>query len=267
MTLVTKGFAQVNGGKIFYEVAGEGDAILFIHGLFLDSRLWDAQFHALAKTNKVIRFDLRGFGHSEITEESFANYDDIKALLEFLDVRKTHVVGLSLGALIALELAIVYPELVERLVLCSMKLSRNESSALQTSRQEFWTALQSGDISACIDLSEKMWLIGPDGLGHADKVTSALYREMSEDNFTKPRIKSKPIFLEEIDKKLEEIKVKTLIVNGELDFDDYIVAATELQQNIKDSKIVRFENAAHIVNVSQPELFNDTLKEFFSNAL
>ncbi|MUK89025.1 alpha/beta fold hydrolase [Ornithinibacillus sp. L9] len=115
MSNIEKGFVAVNGGNIYFEVAGEGEAILFLHGLFLDSRLWEDQFHEFAKTHKVIRLDLRGFGQTEITEEPFTNYEDLKGVLDYLNIDNVHVVGLSFGSLLALELAIVYPNLVDSL--------------------------------------------------------------------------------------------------------------------------------------------------------
>ncbi|RXJ00659.1 alpha/beta hydrolase [Anaerobacillus alkaliphilus] len=261
---ITKEFAEVNDGKLYYELSGEGEAILFIHGLFLDSKLWDKQFYEFSKTNKVIRLDLRGFGHTEITEKSFSNFDDLKALLEYLNIDKVHIVGLSLGSLIALEFALVYPEFVESLVLCSMKLSRDESPALQNARRDFWSAYQSGDMYTCVNLSEQLWLQGQGPAGITSAENRILYREMIESNLSKPKIKSKPIFLENIEKKLDDIKVRTLIVSGELDFEDYRLAAGELCEKIKGSEKISFEKSAHLMNLNEPVLFNRTIAEFIS---
>ena len=58
------GIASVNGTKLYYEQAGQGPTLVFIHGFSLDSRMWDDQFETFARDYHVIRYDLRGFGRS-----------------------------------------------------------------------------------------------------------------------------------------------------------------------------------------------------------
>jgi len=262
---LTKGFAKVNGGNIYYELAGEGEAILFLHGLFLDSRLWERQFNELSQSYKVIRLDLRGFGCTEITEEPFSNYDDIKALLDELEVEKVHVVGLSLGALMGVEFALVYPERVGSLTLCSLNLSREVSEEMQKARQEIWQALESGDIHKSTQLSEKAWLLGSANSSVVTEENRELYRNMLEHNLNMPKINRKPIFLTNTAEKLEEITAPTLIMYGALDFADYEKAASIIQERIPNSKKLRFEQSAHIMNLSEPELFTKKLHEFISS--
>ena len=61
---IETGYAEVNNTRLYYEVAGSGDAILLIHGNGGDRRHWDEQFEVFAKDYKVVRFDVRGFGKS-----------------------------------------------------------------------------------------------------------------------------------------------------------------------------------------------------------
>ena len=84
---VKSGYAEVNGTSLYYEVAGKGDPIVFIHGNFGDHRHWDFQFGPLSNNYKVVRYDLRGFGKSALpkSDESYNDWDDLKALLEFLE--------------------------------------------------------------------------------------------------------------------------------------------------------------------------------------
>lgn len=64
---VNSGFLEANGTRFYYEMAGEGEPLLLIHGFNLDNRMWDEQVAALAESYKVIRFDLRGFGKTPAT--------------------------------------------------------------------------------------------------------------------------------------------------------------------------------------------------------
>ena len=117
------GFADVNGTRLYYEVAGRGDAVVLVHGLCLDTRMWDAQFDVLADRYRVVRYDVRGFGKSAVpTVEAFRHADDLRALLDYVDAPAAHVVGLSMGGRIALHHALLYPEATRSLVLVDSAL-------------------------------------------------------------------------------------------------------------------------------------------------
>ena len=117
------GRVTVDGGSLFYEAAGAGDAIVFIHGGNLDHRMWDAQFVLLQRTHRVIRYDARGFGISSAVDRSFRAPDDLAALLRAHGIAKATLVGLSMGGGIAIDFALAYPDMVHRLVLASPSIT------------------------------------------------------------------------------------------------------------------------------------------------
>ena len=82
---VEKGFAQVNGTKLYYELSGTGEPVVLIHGNWGDRRHWDFQLSSLSKNYKVIRYDVRGYGKSALpkSEEPYNDYNDLKTLLDF----------------------------------------------------------------------------------------------------------------------------------------------------------------------------------------
>lgn len=114
-------YADANGVKLHYEIFGEGEPIVFIHGVAITSRVWEYQKAYVSQTHKMIVYDLRGSGKSEKTPwlrhtaELLA--EDLKGLLDFLGIERTHIVGLSMGAAVAMKFAISYPQRVGRLVL------------------------------------------------------------------------------------------------------------------------------------------------------
>ncbi|HXV99717.1 MAG TPA: alpha/beta fold hydrolase, partial [Anaerolineae bacterium] len=95
------GFAEVNGAKLYYEVLGEGHPLVLIHAGIADSRMWDDQFSTLAQFYRVIRYDVRGFGHSRTVENpgnvtnTYADHQDLYHLLEFLNVGQAFFLGVS----------------------------------------------------------------------------------------------------------------------------------------------------------------------------
>ena len=100
------GFVPVPGGKLFYEERGAGPAVILIHGGMLDHRMWDPQVEALARTFRVIRYDVAGHGQSPAPEGAWREYEHLGLLMEALKVESASLVGLSLGGRIAIDFAI-----------------------------------------------------------------------------------------------------------------------------------------------------------------
>jgi pimeloyl-ACP methyl ester carboxylesterase len=110
----------VPGGHIYYEVQGKGRVVVLLHAAGTDSKMWDEQFSVLAKRFRVIRYDQRGWGRSSKPEKPFHPVDDLSLLLRHLKVKRASLVGLSMGSGVALNFALEYPKMVEKLVLVSM---------------------------------------------------------------------------------------------------------------------------------------------------
>ena len=91
------GIAEVNGTKLYYEMAGKGHPLVLIHGGAVDRRAWDDQFPVFSRSYQVIRYDLRGSGKSAIPQKPYSNAEDLYALLRFLKVDKTVLMGISRG--------------------------------------------------------------------------------------------------------------------------------------------------------------------------
>lgn len=120
---VDSGFVSVPGGRLYYEVMGDGPAIVLLHGGMLDRRMWDQQLPALTRHFRVIRYDARGFGRSSRADTAYHGATDLYLLLNQLGVRHTSLVGLSLGGRTAIDFALSHPEMVDKLVLAGPGLS------------------------------------------------------------------------------------------------------------------------------------------------
>jgi len=113
-------FADVNGIKICYEIQGEGDPVILVHGFGVKKEVWMCQYGPLSEKFKVIRFDNRGAGESDHPDELFTMEmlaGDIRGLMDALNIEKAHVVAWSLGGMFAQHFAIKYPERLNKLVL------------------------------------------------------------------------------------------------------------------------------------------------------
>src|SRR5260370_25380827 len=107
--VVETGYADVDGGRLYYETSGKGPALVLIHAGFLDSRMWDTQFQLFSQNYRVIRYDVRGFGKSDVARIKFSDYKDLRGLLDHLRVKTASLVGVSNGGEVAPGIAFRYP--------------------------------------------------------------------------------------------------------------------------------------------------------------
>src|SRR5262245_20445045 len=91
---VDSGRIQVPGSTLFYEVAGTGDPVILLHGGNLDRRMWNAEFAALGRSYRVVRYDARGFGKSGPADTAFQAHEDLRALMDALAIDSASVIGL-----------------------------------------------------------------------------------------------------------------------------------------------------------------------------
>lgn len=266
------GYVQVDGGRLYYEVAGAGHPVLFVHADVADCRMWDEQFDTFARRYRVIRYDHRGFGKTTSEDVTFSHRQDIVMLLRYLGVEKTAVVGLSNGASLALDFTLEHPELVDALVVASGGISGSQPPATQTEMSLFGTyaaLLERQDDEGLTDLAVRVWADGPNQPeGRADPQVRERVREMVANNYRTHHEKFQPLGLEPpAFGRLDAVRVPALAIAGDLDFSGTITAMKLLGQRISGARYVVFPGAAHMVNMEQPERFNALVLDFLAAAL
>ncbi|CAG7642380.1 alpha/beta fold hydrolase [Paenibacillus allorhizosphaerae] len=129
--LIRSGYAELHDGRLYFETAGSGEyAIIFIHGMGLDHRMWDDQFEPFSRQYTAIRYDVRGYGKSTMPEkEPYSHQNDLKWLLDRIGIIQAALVGISMGGGIALDFALDYPECVSSLILSNSALNGYRPSA------------------------------------------------------------------------------------------------------------------------------------------
>lgn len=260
------GFLNIQGAPLYYEVAGQGDAVLFIHAGIADSRMWDEQCSVFAQRYQAIRYDIRGFGQSQIPAGPFAYHADSANLLRFLKVERAHVIGNSFGGKIAIDFALTYPELVASLILVAPSIGdTTPSPEMQQFAEEEEALLTKGDIEAATELNLRTWVDGP---GRTPEQVSPTVRQrvydMQYHAFTVPV----PEGAEEIElqppaiTRLAELRMPTLIITGEYDLPHMLRLAQELAKQLPNAQQVMIPDAAHVVSMEQPVLFNQHVLAF-----
>src|SRR5688572_3034986 len=112
----------IPGGEIYYEDSGEGEPLVFASGLNGVARYWQPQVSVFSKRFRVITYDHRGTGSSDRNQREFSvdgMASDLVALMDALAIERAHIVGLSTGGAIGQTLAVMQPQRVNRLVVCS----------------------------------------------------------------------------------------------------------------------------------------------------
>jgi len=114
------GYAPVNGLKMYYEIHGQGDPVVLLHGAFMTiTNNWTEMIAQLSKTRQVIAVEMQGHGRTADINRDFSYEnlaDDIAALLDYLKIKQADVLGYSMGGGVAMQLAIRHPEKVRKVV-------------------------------------------------------------------------------------------------------------------------------------------------------
>jgi len=118
-------FVQVQGGKLYYEECGSGEArtIVLIHDGIAHSAVWDDVWPAFCKKFHTVRYDRRGYGRSPETTAPYWETEGITALLRHMRIARTILVGSSHGGELSIDFTLQHPEMVEQLVLVGAVVS------------------------------------------------------------------------------------------------------------------------------------------------
>lgn len=255
---------------------GEGPPLVFVHGLSGSWPNWLEQLPVFADSHRVIAVDLPGFGHSpmpheRITISGYARLLD--GLLDELGIGAATVVGNSMGGFISAELAIAFPERVERLVLVSpagissYRNTRGTRALPALHRGERIVAAYTAWMASKSDLVTKRAFLRNATLGlvtrHPGRLPAALAAEQL-------RGAGKPGFVQALEANLDydfrhrlpEIACPTLIVWGDQDKVLTVRDAAVYAELIPGSRKVIYEDTGHMAQIERPEAFNSLLRDF-----
>lgn len=269
MTTATTGFADVNGARLYYETAGAGRPVVFVHAGLADSGMWDGQFAAFAACCRAIRYDMRGFGRSVPVKGKYSHAEDLAALLKFLGVSQASLVGCSQGGSVILDFALAYPAAAAALVLVSTSpVGLELDMPASTQFADLQAALLTNDWTAFLELSAQIWFDGagrtPDQVDQeARKHLVGMYLRRLQLTRADPG-KEKPVPDPPAADRLDELNLPTLIVTGDRDLAFVHAAAAYMADHIAGAQAVVLPNAAHLLTMEHPAEFNQIVLDFLS---
>jgi pimeloyl-ACP methyl ester carboxylesterase len=262
---ISHDFADVNGTRLYYESAGSGQAVVFVHGFTLDTRMWDDQFVPLARRFRAIRYDLRGFGKSALpTDQAYSHVDDLNSLLDCLDVPQAHLVGLSKGGAVALDFALEYPQRTQTLVLIDTVLGGFHWSPEGSARDGLvWQRAREAGIPA----AKESWLTHPlfAPAQRQPAVAARLVRIVDEYSgwhfiHANPERGLEPPAAQ----RLGELGMPVLAMVGEHDIPDFRQITDLVCQQVPQAKRLVVPGVGHMANMEAAELVTEAVLAFLT---
>jgi len=271
-TQPARGFADVNGAKLYYEIAGAGHPLVLLHEGIADSRMFDDQFTVFARHYRVVRYDLPSFGQSDIppADVPISMTENLRGLLAFLGIEKTYLLGMSMGGSIALDFTLAYPEMVDALVLVASGLSGHNFTSFETVYkaigEEIEQAAGRGDYERASELETSIWVDGPERTPQqVDPLVRQRMYEMNLHNYQymgnaqfPPTLPLQPPAIE----RLGQVAVPTCLIIGDKDVRELLSVMDMLEQGIPGAKKVIMRGVAHALNMEQPQEFNRIVLDF-----
>lgn len=263
------GFAEVNGARLYYEVAGTGHPLVLIHAGIADHHMWDNQFALFAGQYRVIRYDMRGLGQSAMPPGPYRFYDDLYGLLQYLGVAQTYVIGVSIGGMTAIDFTLEHPEMVTALIAVAAGISGSpRSEASKTLYDAIDEAYEARDLDRVLALEMDLWVVGPGRSREAiDPALRQAVEAMERANLER-ELAGEEGTMERLDPpaagRLGEIHVPTLIIVGDADTPDTVANAGKLAVGIPGARQVVLPNVAHMVPMEAPDTFNQLVLDFLA---
>ena len=269
------GFVETTGdGHVYYEERGRGEPLLLLHGHSLDRRMWDEQWKPFAKYYRTIRLDFRGYGRSSEQHEDLqmTHADDVITLMDSLHIQRAHVVGLSMGAFVAGDLLAMYPE---RLLSCTMasggiRNSKGPSEPMDSAER----AKRDVEIAALhekgINQMKAEWIETLMGSGGSQRecMRKPLTQMINDWTAWQPQHKEVRLFYgREAWARLRErgkVNVPVLMIRGANEIKGKRNAPAELKYTT-DGRFVVVEDCGHMLNMEQPQAFNDNVLQFINS--
>jgi 3-oxoadipate enol-lactonase len=255
-------FAEINGIRCFYEFDGEGEEVVaLIHALGTGHWMWDRQVEVLRPHFRVLRYDVRGHGQTDkppgpYSLELFA--EDLTALLDMLGIPAAHLVGLSMGGMIAQTFALNYPDRVKSLVLADTS-SRYPPESRQQFEERAKIAETQG-IEPLIEPALERWFTPEFARAHPEVIER--YRQMLRTNDPKAyAAATRAIAQLDLTARLGAIKVPTLVIVGEDDPGTPPAMAKEIAAAIPGARL-EILPGRHMTQEESAEAFNRLLLEF-----
>ncbi len=263
-----------DGTRLYYEEAGKGNAIVFVHEFSGDYRSWEQQMRHFSRRYRCIAFNARGYPPSDVPAAR-SKYSqaivtgDIADVMRRLKLSKAHVVGCSMGARTALDFGISYPALALSVTLVGAGAGSNPETRAaflrdtEANAQRLDTVGMPATVRGAAVSPGRVPQLNKDPRGYAE------FRRMHEEHSalglsnTQRGVQLKRLTIFQLEKFLRRMKVPLFVVSGDED-DNCLAPAVFIKQVCPSARLFICPATGHTVNTEEPELFNRLLGEFLA---
>ena len=266
---VDSSYINVDGGRLFYEIAGKGENIVLLHDGMVNREIWDEQFPLLAKYYRVVRYDRRGYGKSSDPQAPYSDIDDLNELFVSLNIDRAILFGMSSGGGCVIDFTLKFPGKVKSIILVGAVVGGYGYTSHMISRGGHLKspeAMADPAKAASYFVWEDPYEIYSENIAAKNKVAEILRRNIHRpfnSQYYKPPDRIAARFL-------SEIQVPTLVLVGEYDIPDVHSHAGVIHFGIPGARREVILNSGHLIPVEQPDEFNRAAfrflrrNEFFS---
>ena len=253
---------HISGIDMYYEIYGDGDPLLFLHGLGSSTRDWELQIPCFVDSFKVIVCDLRGHGR---TSKPCGPYrisqfsEDVAEFLTELNLAPIHLVGISMGGMVAFDFAIRFPHLLKSLTIVnSYPETRIESI------KDLLMAWRRFLLLDLLGLRRMGVVLAKHLFPEQEDLRKKFVKRWAENDKRAYRESLRAIVGWDVENCIHEIGCPTLVVASD---EDYFPLEEKRAYVglMRNAKLVVIENARHAVTAQKPEQFNQLLNEFLAD--
>lgn len=264
----------VPGGQLAYDFSGRGVPVIFIHAAIADRRMWNREMEVFGENHQVVRFDMRGYGGSQHASGPFSCVEDIRELIKQLKLQRPFLAGCSMGGGFAINYAVEYPDEISGLLLAAPGLPGTPQEAFTSEElsafeydwkksTEISNKWSEGRKSEALDLLRQLWCSALKGKN------MELFMRMAEENAEEVFTEQSMQLVEEKNpayNRLDSIRAPTTVMVGDCDNPSSIPFANLISRGITGSKLVHVPGADHLINLSQPDVFEAELRTALERA-
>jgi pimeloyl-ACP methyl ester carboxylesterase len=262
---------QANGQELYYEIHGQGPPLVLVMGIGYDSSLWMlAQVPALSTQFQVIMVDNRDSGRSSKADRPYRiadMADDLAGLLDALGLQRAHLLGLSMGGMIALEFALRHPDRLDRLVLTGTGAAPARSAADPI---QIWSWVKANDATGEVfggqqfaSLFSTTFLRNRQAVRDTAEVLASNPYQMSPEAYGRQADAYR--HFDALDR-LVQITAPTLVVVGEQDLLTPPWVVREVAEAIPGARfeVIQGDGSSHLLPIERPDEFNRLVLNFLT---
>src|SRR3569832_275643 len=260
--------------RLYFEEAGSGTPILFLHEFAADHTNWEPQMRYFSRGHRCIAYSARGYTPSDVppaaevyTYEHF--YTDALAVLDHLGIAKAHLIGLSMGSYSSLQIGLNAPERALSMTLAAVGSGSNLDNLDTFRRQCVANAVQYETIGAVEvpiatrEAPSRIPFLLKDPRGHADFYAALARHDAKGSANTMRGFQGGRPSIYTMTDAIGKVTTPALIICGDED-DACIAPSLFLKQHLAASGLTLFPKSGHVLNLEEPSLFNATVERFLA---